>query len=109
MNVLLSIRPKYAEAIFSGLKRYEFRRTIFRRKDAERVYVYSNSSVGKIVGSFEIEEILKGTPEEIWTRCHRQHKGIHRGPEEQSPSHRGPLQGGAGLWREAEKIWLGGA
>ncbi len=71
MDVLLSIKPKYAEAIFSGSKRYEFRRTIFKREDIEKVYIYSNSSVRKIVGSFEIGEILKGTPQEIWETCHK--------------------------------------
>jgi len=70
MNVLLSIRPIYADAILSGVKKYEFRRTIFKRKDIERVYIYSNSVVKKIVGSFEIENVLEGTPQEIWDTCH---------------------------------------
>ncbi len=71
MNVLLSIKPKYADAIFSGTKKYEFRRTIFKRKDIEKVYVYSNSTVKKIVGSFEIEDIIKGTPSQIWDKCNK--------------------------------------
>ncbi len=69
MNVLLSVEPKYAEAILSGIKKYEFRRTIFRRKGINRVYLYSNSSIRKIVGSFTIEKILEGTPKEIWETC----------------------------------------
>ncbi len=72
MNVLLSIEPKYAEAIFSGIKKYEFRRTIFRRKDFDRVYLYSNSTVKKIVGSFEVDKILEGTSQDIWRRCSKQ-------------------------------------
>ncbi len=71
MNVLLSIEPKYAEAVFSGIKKYEFRRTIFKRKDIDRVYLYSNSTVKKIVGSFEVGIILDGTPQEIWKKCHK--------------------------------------
>ncbi len=70
MNVLLSIEPKYAEAIISGIKKYEFRRTIFKRKDIDRVYLYSNSTVRKIVGAFEIERIIEGNPQEIWKKCH---------------------------------------
>jgi type I restriction enzyme S subunit len=70
MDVLLSIKPKYAEAILNGVKKYEFRRTIFRRS-VERVFIYSNSHVRKIVGLFEVEEILEGTPHEIWNSCHR--------------------------------------
>lgn len=71
MNVLLSIEPKYAEAVFSGIKKYEFRRTIFKRRDIDRVYLYSNSTVRKIVGSFEVGIILDGTPQEIWKKCHK--------------------------------------
>lgn len=70
MNVLLSVKPKYVEAILSGAKKYEFRRTIFKRKDVKKIYIYSNSSIKKIVGFFETEKILEGTPEEIWKQCH---------------------------------------
>lgn len=71
MNVLLSIKPEYVGAILSRTKKYEFRRTIFKRKDVEKVYLYSNSSVQKIVGSFEIEKILEGTPQTIWKMCNK--------------------------------------
>ncbi len=70
MNVLLSIKPIYGEAILSGVKKYEFRRTIFKRNDIERIYIYSNSTVKKIVGEFEIGNVLEGTPQEIWDTCH---------------------------------------
>ncbi|MDI6655519.1 MAG: hypothetical protein QME59_06505 [Candidatus Hydrothermarchaeota archaeon] len=76
-NVLLSVEPRYAEAILSGAKKYEFRRTIFKRKDIDKVYLYSNSTTKKIVGSFKIEKILKGTPQEIWNTCYK-YSGISR-------------------------------
>lgn len=69
MNVLLSIKPHYAEAILSGAKKYEFRKTEFKRRGIARVYLYANGSVSKIVGSFEIESTLRGTPETIWESC----------------------------------------
>jgi predicted transcriptional regulator len=75
MNVLLSIKPQYAESILSGTKKYEFRKKEFRRQGIRRVYLYANGSVRKIVGSFEIESTLRGTPEAIWERCH-EHGGI---------------------------------
>jgi predicted transcriptional regulator len=37
MNVLLSIKPRYVEAILKGDKRYEFRKNIFRNKDVENL------------------------------------------------------------------------
>jgi predicted TIM-barrel fold metal-dependent hydrolase len=45
----LSIKPHYAEAIFSGRKRYEFRRSIFR-EDIRVVIVYMSSPVMEVVG-----------------------------------------------------------
>jgi len=71
MSVLLSIKPKYVEKIFSGEKKYEFRRKIFRRRDINRIYIYSNSNVKKIVGSFEVKRIISDKPENIWGICHR--------------------------------------
>jgi predicted transcriptional regulator len=53
MNVLLSLKPKYAEAILDGRKKYEFRRTIFKRKDISKIFIYSNNGVGQITGYFE--------------------------------------------------------
>lgn len=75
MDVLLSVEPKYANAILSGTKKYEFRRTIFKRNDINRVYIYSNSTVKKIVGSFGIDRIIEDTPQEIWKMC-RKYGGI---------------------------------
>jgi type I restriction enzyme, S subunit len=69
MNVLLSVKPKYVQAILSGQKKYEFRRILFKRKDIQKVYIYCNSTVKKIVAAFEVGEILDGTPEEIWKAC----------------------------------------
>ncbi len=71
MNVLLSVKPKYAEEILSGRKKYEFRRSIFKKQDIEKVYIYSSSPVSKIVAAFEIGEVLKGSPENIWNLCHK--------------------------------------
>ncbi|MDP2845756.1 MAG: ASCH domain-containing protein [Candidatus Methanoperedens sp.] len=71
MNVLLSVKPKYAEKIVKGKKKYEFRRSIFKRNDIERVYIYSSSPVSKIIASFKIEKILVDSPEKIWKLCQK--------------------------------------
>jgi predicted transcriptional regulator len=63
----LSIKPKYAEAIFRGEKRFEFRRAIFRRPVAV-VVVYTTSPVSRVVGEFEIEAIITDTVEGLWKR-----------------------------------------
>ena len=66
MKVLLSIKPEYVEKIFSGKKKYEFRRNIFKNKDIKLIVVYSTSPIKKVIGEFEIEKIVEGTPEQLW-------------------------------------------
>lgn len=66
MKILLSIKPEYVRKIFSGEKKYEFRRSIFKNKDVKLIMVYSTSPVKKIIGEFEIEKIIEGTPEQLW-------------------------------------------
>ncbi|CAN5448101.1 ASCH domain protein [soil metagenome] len=67
MNVLLSIKPKYANAILSGEKLVEFRKLAFKRK-IERVYIYSSAPEQKIIGYFTIEDIVSDTPKELWKK-----------------------------------------
>ena len=68
MNVLLSIKPRYVDLIVNGMKKYEFRRKIFRN-EVEKVYIYSTFPVKSITGFFMIEGILTNTPEGIWEMC----------------------------------------
>ncbi len=68
MDVLLSIKPRFAERIFNGTKKYEYRKTIFSRADIQKVVVYASSPVKKIVGEFQIAEILRDKPESIWQK-----------------------------------------
>lgn len=65
MNVLLSIKPKYANAILAGEKLVEFRKLVFKR-EIERVYIYSSSPEQMIIGYFTIEDIISDTPVELW-------------------------------------------
>jgi predicted transcriptional regulator len=67
MNVLLSIKPKYANAILSGEKQVEFRKLTFK-KEIERVYIYSSAPEQKIIGYFTIEDIISDTPKELWRK-----------------------------------------
>ena len=78
MSILLSIKPKYANAIFKGDKKFEFRKKLFKKKDVRRVYVYSSSPVKKIIGYFEIKDILSATPAKLWHNCQQQ-AGITKG------------------------------
>lgn len=69
MNVLLSIKPRYVDKIQQTVKRYEFRKSIFKSKFPWRVYIYSSSPVKKIVGYFTIDTILEDHPYNLWKTC----------------------------------------
>lgn len=75
MDVLLSIKPKFAEAIIDGRKRYEFRKIKFANKDINWVYIYSTSPVKKIIGIFKISSIIEDSPSALWDRL-KDHAGI---------------------------------
>lgn len=75
MTVLLSIKPEYAFKIFEGTKKYEFRKSIFKRKDVRKVIVYASSPVQQVIGEFEIADILTDKVDVIWNRT-KQHSGI---------------------------------
>jgi predicted transcriptional regulator len=70
MNVLLSIKPKYANAILAGQKLVEFRKLAFKR-EIERVYIYSSAPEQRIIGYFIIDDIVSDTPEGLWKQFNK--------------------------------------
>jgi len=68
MKVLLSIKPEYAYKILSGDKRYEFRKAVFKNKDVKKAVIYATMPVGKVVGEFDIGEIIQDSPESLWAQ-----------------------------------------
>lgn len=68
MIALMSIKPEYANKIFSGSKLFEFRKTGFA-KPVTKVIVYSSSPQKKIIGCFSIREIIQDNPKNIWNKC----------------------------------------
>lgn len=67
MDVILSIKPQFVEKILSGVKIYEYRKTVFRRP-VSRIYIYSSSPVKRIVAEFVLETVLSDTPLKIWEK-----------------------------------------
>ena len=69
MNVILSIKPEFCERIRSGDKKYEFRKVRFKiQEDIDRVFIYCTSPVKKIIGFFEIDEIIEDAPINLWAK-----------------------------------------
>ena len=75
VKALLSIKPEFVERIFSGEKKFEYRKAIFKQK-VTKVIIYCTMPVGKIVGEFDIDEILEGSPCELWKKTN-QFSGVH--------------------------------
>lgn len=65
MKVLLSIKPEFANKIFEGTKRFEFRKSIFK-KEVKTVVVYASSPLQQVIGEFEIEQILYLDLDTLW-------------------------------------------
>ncbi len=75
MKVLLSIKPKYADRIFEGSKKFEFRKAIFKKPDIKTVVVYASSPVQRVIGEFDIDTILSDAPKDLWKQT-AEHSGI---------------------------------
>lgn len=70
--LLLSIRPRYADQIFSGTKRIELRRRRPRVGTGDLVFVYASSPTMALVGAFEVADVIEGKPASIWRQWHAQ-------------------------------------
>lgn len=75
MKVLLSIKPEFALKIFDGSKRYEYRRTIFKRGEVKTVVVYASDPIKRVIGEFEIEGLLHEELQALWVKT-KNHAGI---------------------------------
>ncbi|BDD13171.1 hypothetical protein FUAX_56030 (plasmid) [Fulvitalea axinellae] len=63
--VLISIRPEYVRRIFSGKKRYEFRKKDCGRGVTE-FFVYETAPRSAVIGKFRSLVRLSGSPEFVW-------------------------------------------
>lgn len=78
MNVILSIKPQFCKLMFKGVKRYEYRKRIFKRNDIDKVYVYASAPICKVIGYFTIGGIINDTVSNVWDMTHK-YGGIDRG------------------------------
>ena len=71
MNVILSIRPNFCKMIFSGQKKYEYRKRVFKHIDIDKVYIYATKSICRIVGYFTIDEVIEDKKSYMWEITHK--------------------------------------
>ena len=65
MYCLMSIKPKFAEKIYSKEKLFEYRRSGAKEK-ISRIYIYETAPVGKVTGYADTDYLLESTPESLW-------------------------------------------
>ena len=64
--LLMSIKTKYANKIFAGIKKYEFRKKSIGEKNCyKKIYIYSSEEEKAIVGYIIVDKILNGNLEKI--------------------------------------------
>jgi len=64
--LLLSIKPKFAEAIFEGTKVFELRKVRPRLTCGDLVLVYVTSPRCRLEGAFDVVSVIELPPEELW-------------------------------------------
>ena len=75
MRILLSVRPAFVHEILTGKKLYEFRKQLFKHTEVKTIVIYASSPICKVVGEFEIGDIIKDTPVKVWEKT-KLHSGI---------------------------------
>ena len=62
--IVMSLKPKYAKAIYEGRKNWEFRKTpppLFKT-----IYIYESAPVSKITGTVLFSEEIRGVPLSVY-------------------------------------------
>jgi len=65
-SIILSIKPQHANKIFSGEKKFEFRKRIWTDPYTRKVYVYSSAPIKMIIGHFYINHVFTDHPSGLW-------------------------------------------
>lgn len=66
--LLLSIKPRFADAIFQGTKTFELRKVRPRVSEGDLVLVYVTVPRCRLEGAFKVGTVLEMPPEKLWRR-----------------------------------------
>lgn len=91
--LLLSIHPRFANAIFAGMKKVELRRRAPRLAQGDEVLVYSTVPTAAVIGSFTVNEVIKVRLEPLWRRT----RGIAAVTRDEFRSYFEGLETGVGI------------
>lgn len=76
-TALISIHPEYAEKIFAGEKKFEFRRR-WTNRSVGTLFIYATAPVQRIVGFAKIARVTRGTPTQLWRLTQQVNGGISK-------------------------------
>lgn len=73
MNVIMSIKPQYADKILNGTKKFEFRKRVPKRiNEIDKVFIYSSFPIQMVIGHFTVKKVYKMNPLELWLHTWKQ-------------------------------------
>lgn len=73
MDVIMSIKPQYADRILNGTKKFEFRKSIPKRiSEIGKVLIYSTFPIQRVIGYFTVKKVYKMNPLELWLHTWKQ-------------------------------------
>lgn len=64
-NIILPIKPVFAEKILSGTKKYEYRKRLCK-KEVKKIYIYATAPVKMIIGEVEVVNKMSMGKEKMW-------------------------------------------
>lgn len=65
-TILMPINPQYVDEILAGRKKYEYRKIKAKRKNVDKMIIYSTYPIMKVVAEVDVKEILEEAPEKLW-------------------------------------------
>ena len=71
----MPINPEYVDEILSGNKKYEYRKIKAKRKNIDKMVIYSTSPIMRVVAEVDVEGIIEASPEKLWEQT-KEYSGI---------------------------------
>jgi len=75
-NIILPIKPLYANKILSGEKKYEYRKKLCK-DSIDKIYIYATSPVKKIIGEVKVLQKLNQEKKVLW-EISKEESGVSR-------------------------------
>ena len=74
-KILMPINPEHVDEILSGNKKYEYRKIKAKRKNIDKMVIYSTSPIMRVVAEVDVEGIIEASPEKLWEQT-KEYSGI---------------------------------